>query len=215
MFRLLTLVCLLAAFISVGYTACAQEVVFEDRFEGTLKPGWVWVRENSSCRRFVNNALEILVEPFAEREARNALVRPMSFFRWQNGRIDSSYRIETECFFTSKPQTQFQQCGVYWLQEERVIFKLVFENIDGVTYVFPNKVPINSQGGRLRITVNGHNIVAEFCGLNESSFRPVYEGRLDCGPNDKISLQCWNGPKQGSLPEQWARFRYFRVERLD
>ena len=215
MFRSFTFVCLLIATFFVGFGVSAQEIVFEDRFEGSLKPGWVWVRENSACRRFVNNALEILTEPFGEREARNALVRPLNFLPWQNGGFGSPYRIETECGFVSKPRAQYQQCGVYWIHDERIVFKLVFENVDGTIYVYPNKVPLNAQGGRLRITVNGQNILAEFCGLGESSFRRVYEGKIECGPNDLISLQCWNGPQKGLDLEQWARFRYFRVEKLN
>ena len=206
--------CLFVVTSLVNSTAFTQEIVFEDRFEGSLKPGWVWMRENSAYRRFVNNALEILTEPFSEREARNVLARPLSFLRGANEQEDCSYRIETECCFVTKPQTQYQQCGVYWIQNERVLFKLVFENVDGQMYVFPSKVPVNSQGGRLRLTVTGQYIVAEYCGQNETSFRRVYEGRIESAPNDKISLQCWNGPQKSANQDQWARFFYFRVEKI-
>lgn len=215
MFRLIIFSGILLITLLFNLHGFTQEIVFEDRFEGSLKPGWVWVQGNSSNRRFVNNALEILTEPFGDREARNALTRPLDFVGFQNGRPLSPYRIETECCFINKPQTQYQQCGVYWLQNDRVIFKFVIENLDDKTYIFPGKTPINSYGGRLRITVSGQNIVAEYSGLNENSFRRVYEGRIESGPNDKISLQCWNGPKDGSAQEQWARFHYFRVEKLD
>ena len=213
-FRLVTFTSLFV-FVSLSSLISAQELVFEDHFEGTLKPGWAWQRENATCRRFVNNALEILAEPFGNCEARNALVRPLNFFSCRDGRICNSYRIETKCCFVGKPRAQFQQCGVYWIRNERIIFKLVFENIDGKIYVFPGKVPVNSHGGRLRITVAGQSIVAEFCGDDTSRFRRVYEGRLDYQPNDKISLQCWNGPRVSQGLGQWARFTYFRVEKLD
>ena len=213
MCRLLSITLLLVATFCSSLTY-AQEVVFEDRFEGTLQPGWFWMRENTGARRIVNNALDILTEPFSGGEARNALVRPLNFFNWQNDRFESSYRIETECSFVGKPKAQHQQCGVYWIRNDRVIFKLVFENIDGRTYVFPGKTPVSSPGGRLRLTVTGQKVIAEFCGQDDPSFRKVYEGRMNCQPNDKISLQCWNGP-QGNGQEQWARFLYFRVERLD
>ncbi len=215
MFRLLTFAYILAVTTLCNSLAFTQEIVFEDRFEGSLKPGWVWLHGNSASRRFVNNALEILTEPFGDLEARNALTRPLNFLGLQNGRVASSYRIETECCFTQKPQAQYQQCGIYWLQNDRVIFKFVVENLDGKTYIFPGKAPIDSHGGRLRITVTGQNIVAEFSGLNETSFRRIYEGRIECGPNDKISLQCWNGPQDGRVQDQWARFHYFRIEKLD
>jgi len=222
----------LAAFIFLASATCfsglvstrAQEVVFEDRFEGALKPGWVWLRENTGCRRFIGDSLEIKSEPFQNEEARNVLARPLNFFRWLNGRSEYSYRIETECSFLQKPTAQFQQCGVYWLRGNRIVFKLVFVNVDGRICVYPGRVPLDPdiQGGRLRITVRDRNMVAEFCGENGTEFKRVYEGRIDALPNDQISLQCWNGSGSrtgaGSSEdngEAWARFQYFRVERID
>ena len=223
MSRLASLSCLVLAVVLPSLSVCfqtayGQEVLFEDRFEGTLMPGWEWIRGNAPCRRFVNNSLEILTEPFSSGEAHNALVRPLNFLRWQNGYAVGSYRIETECYFLEKPTARNQQCGVYWMQNNRVIFKLVFANVDGRMYVFPGKVPIETAGGRLRITVTGRNVVAEFASLNETSFRRVYEGRINSAPNDRISLQCWGGQGDDSVDGaelgQWARFRYFRVEKL-
>lgn len=223
MFRSASLLCLvfsvcLPSLSVYAQTVCGQEVLFEDRFEGSLMPGWEWLRGNAPCRRFVNNSLEILTEPFSSGEARNALVRPLNFLRWQNGATVGSYRIETECYFLEKPTARNQQCGVYWMQNDRVIFKLVFANVDGKMYVYPGKVPIETPGGRLRMTVSGRNVVAEFSSLDETTFRRVYEGRINSLPTDRISLQCWGGQSDGSVNGtelgQWARFRYFRVEKL-
>ncbi len=217
MFRLAAFICLASTIWLSGLTSTrAQEVVFEDRFEGALKPGWVWVRENSGSRRFVGNSLEIKSEPFQNEEARNVLARPLNFLRWLNGRVGCAYRIETDCSFLSKPTSQYQQCGVYWLRGGKVVFKLIFANVDGRTYVYPGKVPVDSQGGRLRITVRDRNVVAEFCGENGTEFKRVYEGRIDAAPGDQISLQCWNGPRSDKDgDESWTRFRYFRVEKID
>lgn len=203
-------------------TASGQEVLFEDRFEGgVLMPGWEWLRSNAPCRRIVNNSLEILTEPFTSGEARNALVRPLNFLRWQNDDIVCSYRIETECYFLQKPTARGQQCGIYWIQNNKVIFKLVFANgDDNRMYVYPGKVPVEKAGGRLRMTVTGRNVVAEFCSLDDTTFRRVYEGRINSTPNDRISLQCWGGAQEASAsPETaqslWARFQYFRIEKID
>ena len=209
MFRFLTFVFLLVASTS---SLRAQEIVFEDRFEGQLKPGWVWLRENALGRRFVNNALEIFFEPFGDNEARNVLSRPLNFFRWRDGKAEGSYRVETKCSFLEKPTAQHQQCGLYWLQNDRVVFKLVYACVDGKTCIFPGKVPVEAKSVKLRLTVVGQNVVAEYCCDGESSFRRVYEGRLDVGPNDRVGVQCWNGPRDNKT--QWARFEYFRVEKL-
>lgn len=200
-----------------------QEVLFEDQFEGSLKPGWVWLHENTSNRRFVNNSLEILTEPLFSGfsgVARNALVRPLNFLRMQNGRTTDAYRIETECYFLEKPTCQFQQCGVYWMQNDKVVFKLVFAYVDGMMCVLPGKFPVKSSGGKLRITVTGRKFVAEYCDLNEEEFRPVYEGFINPTAADRISLQCWGGRRpQGDWQDndpakRWARFAYFRVEKI-
>ena len=216
MIRVITLTCLLVASGLTSLAAWGQEVIFEDRFEGRLQPGWVWLHENPARRRFLNDALEIFVEPFANAEARNALMKPLSFLRWQNGRLLDAYRIETECYFLEKPTQQYQQCGVYWLQNDKVIFKLVFANVDDKLYVFPGKAPLGTKnGGRLRIDVVGQNIVAAFCPEGEKEFQRVYEGQINSTPNDRISLQCWNGPSMTSDFNPWVRFRYFRIEQIE
>ncbi len=216
--RITTLIIIALTVLCSRALVSGQEIIFEDRFEGALQPGWVWQRDNSACRRFVNNALEILTEPLFSGEARNALVRPLNFWRMQTGAAPETYRIETECYFLEKPTSQFQQCGVYWIQGNRVLFKLVFANDDGEMYVFPGKKPVKAPGGKLRITVTGRNIIAEFCPLNDKNFQRVYEGVINSSPYDRISLQCWGG--QGASTNQtgaasWARFKYFRVEKVD
>ena len=65
MFRLILIFNLsLVLLAESAWTEClpvarSQEILFEDRFEGTLKPGWEWLRSNAPCRRFVDNSLEI------------------------------------------------------------------------------------------------------------------------------------------------------------
>ncbi|MBQ9371544.1 MAG: hypothetical protein IJU03_05080 [Thermoguttaceae bacterium] len=215
--RITTLIVVALTLLCSRALVSGQEIIFEDRFEGALKPGWVWQRENVACWRFVNNALEILTEPLFSGEARNALMRPLNFWGRQTEGAAESYRIETECYFLEKPTTQFQQCGMYWIQGNRVLFKLVFANDGGEMYVFPGKKPVKGPGGQLRITVTGRNIVAEFRPLNAKEFQHVYEGVINASPNDRISLQCWGGQNAGMNQPgaaSWARFKYFRVERV-
>ena len=183
----------------------AQEVVFEDRFEGNLKPGWVWLRDNPIARRFANNALEIQVEPFAENEARNVLVRPADFLG------KGTFRIETQLTCVDHPCTQFQQGGIYWLQNGRVVFKVVQELVDGKLYIFPGKIPVDAETVNLRIICNGDNISAEYSQNGESSYRRIYEGKLNVSASDQVGLQCWHGPSGDKKP--WMRFHYFRIIR--
>ena len=185
-----------------------QEVIFEDKFEGSLKPGWHWLRENPITRRFGNNSLEIQAEPFSENEAHNVLIRSAVF------RKQGKYQIETELSYSDTPTSQYQQGGIYWIQDDRVIFKLVHELVDGKMYIFPGKVPIESTSVKLRITVNNDNVTAEFCNAGENNYRCIYEGKIEPPKDtDRIGLQCWHGPKTGDRP--WLRFHYFRVIKVN
>ncbi len=190
------------AFVFFQITGIGQEILFEDKFEGNLKPGWSWLRGDTSAWRFAGNGLEIQVEPNDENEAKNVLVRPTDFI----GR--GTVCIETELTFLSKPENQYQQGGICWLQNGRVIFKLVHELVDGKMYIFPGKVPVESDTVKLRILTCGNDIIAEFCNGGESSYRRIYEGKLGITRTDQISLQCWNGPRSR---KHWMRFHYFRI----
>ena len=188
-------------------SASAQEcVLFEDRFDGQLKPGWRWLRENPNCRRFAENALEIIAEPFADSEAKNVLLRPADF------RGKGKFQVETKLTFLDKPTCQFQQGGLYWMQNGRVVFKLVHEYVDGRLYIFPGKIPVDSPSVNLRLISNGDDIIAEYCGDGEATYRRIYEGKLEKGNDDEIGIQCWNGSNANPCR---ILFHHFRIVRLD
>ncbi|MDO5552453.1 MAG: hypothetical protein Q4G68_01710 [Planctomycetia bacterium] len=183
-----------------------QEVIFEDKFEGNLRPGWNWLRANPACQRFGSDGLEIRAEPFAENAARNVLARRVDFLG------KGPVRIETRLSCIKRPVQQYQQSGLCWMQNGQVVFKLVYELVDNQLFIFPGKVPIDSDSATLRLTLNGDDLVAEFQAGNESGYRRVYEGKLTGSNDDEISLQCWNGPEND---EHWVRFRYFRVYKAE
>lgn len=193
--------------LSFGIGFAQESVVFEDRFDGSLQQGWAWRRENPEARRFAGGGLEIEVEPFAEDEARNVLVRPADF------RGKGIFRVETKLTCLEKPANQFQQGGLYWMQNGRVAFKLVHEFVDGKMYIFPGKIPVESTTVNLRIISNGDDIIAEFANDGESSYRRIYEGKLDKCDSDEIGVQCWHGPKDRDTPH-WVRFQNFRIVKV-
>lgn len=185
--------------------ALAQEtVVFEDPLDGSLQSGWEWRRENPDAHRFNEGGLEIEAEPFADNEAKNVLVRPFP------NRSKGIFRIETEVTCVAAPTNQYQQGGLYWLQDGQVAFKLVHEFVDGQTYIFPGKIPVSAKTVRLRIISSGDDIIAEFCGDGESSYRRVYEGKIAKSDRDEIGVQCWHGPQKSDSPQRY-RFKKFRI----
>lgn len=194
-------------FLILGGAFAQESVVFEDDFNGNLKQGWAWRQGNPEGRRFAGGGLEIEVEPFAEGEARNVLVRPVDF------RGKGVFRVETKLTCLDKPEAQFQQGGLYWMQNGRVVFKLVHEFVDGKMYIFPGKIPVESTSVNLRIISNGDDIVAEFANDGESSYRRIYEGKLPKCDSDEIGVQCWHGPKDRAKPH-WVRFQNFRIVKI-
>lgn len=184
-----------------------ETIVFEDSFDGALKPGWSWRRDNPAARRFTSGALEIEVEPFADSEAKNVLARPADF------RGQGIFRVEAKVTCLEKPINQYQQGGLYWMQDGRVVFKLVHEFVDGKMYIFPGKIPVDSTSVNLRIISNGDNIIAEFCCDGESSYRRIYEGELKHAGSEEIGIQCWNGPSDRKTPH-WMRFQNFRIVKI-
>lgn len=183
-----------------------QEILFEDRFEGSIKSGWAWRRGNAANCRFGNQGLEIRYEPHPEHEVPNVLFRRADFLG------KGTVRIEAMVSHSAAPIEQYQQCGLSWLQDGRIVFKLVHERIDDQMYVFPGKIPVGTEPVALRITINGSDVIAECSSPGESSYRRIYEGKLAATTNDEVALFCSNGPKN---EEHWARFRFFRIIRIE
>ena len=101
----------------------------------------------------------------------------------------------------------------YFFKTEDEFRRMIDENAFlEYMYVFPGKVPVDSNNVRLRMTISGTDVIAEFCVEGEGSFRRVYEGRLDAQNTDEVGLQCNGGPSDA---EHWVLFRNFTVTRTD
>lgn len=189
----------------LGMTLSGQ-TVFEDRFEGRLEQGWTWLRENPGAWRLREGALEIRVEPGLADTVRNALVREAP------DRGDGAYAIEVVVTNTTRPTQQYEQAGITWYSGGRPVFKLVKELIDGDLTIIPGKVPMASESVRLRLTVTADSFKAEFQPDGKGDFLTAAAGPLPPPDNDKVSIQCYNGPEEG---EHWIRFDDFRVVKVD
>ena len=208
MTRLLFSPILLFFCLVLAVSAQEQMIDFEDKFEGKLQDGWSWVRENEETKRFAENALEIRMEPFADVEAKNVLSR-LAPKRIAN----HPYAVELNFRCTKPFSKQYQQTGLYWVQNNKTVFKFVRELIDGQLYVFPGKIPVTGDEVTLKVIVNGENVVAEFQPEGETVFRRVYEGKLPAATDDEqIGIQCWHGPEN---EDSWIRFKKFRIFKHD
>jgi hypothetical protein len=185
--------------------AAEPEVVFEDPLKGKLAAGWDWLRENPKAWRHSPKGLEVRVEPGKADTVKNALVRPAP------DRARGKYAIEVTVEFTAPPSEQYEQAGLTWYQGSKPAFKLVHEHIDGKTYIIPGKTPTDTRLVQLRLVVTPHEYRAQFRPDAKGEFRTAASGKLAAGADEKISIQCYNGPAGA---EHWMRFADFRIVQL-
>ena len=179
-----------------------QKIVFADRFEAKLADGWTWLRGDRANWRITDGGLDIRIEPGLANTVKNALVRSAP------DRNKGKYAIEVTVTFLNPPSNQYEQAGITWYQKGRPIFKLVHERIDGKTYIIPGKVPAPEKTVRLRLLVDAGTFTAQFRPEGKTEYQTVATGPLAAGPEEQISLQCYNGPAKA---KHWARFRDFRI----
>lgn len=191
---------LLVLSLSVG--AAEPKVLFKDSFAGKPGPGWSWLRENKKAWRIADKGLEIRVEPGVALTVQNALLREAP------DRSKGTYAFEVKITFTTPPTNQYEQGGITWYHNEKPVFKLVHERIDGKTYIIPGKVPTSSKTVQLRLIVAGDKYTAQFRPEGQGEFKNVASGKLPPPGKDQVSIQCYNGPANA---EHWVRFEDFRV----
>jgi hypothetical protein len=181
------------------------QVVFEDSLKGKLGAGWDWLREDPKTWRHSPNGLEIRVEPGLANTVKNALVRKAP------DRSQAKYAIEVTVEFTTPPTHQYEQAGLTWYQGNKPVFKLVHELIDGKTNVIPGKKPTAARLLQLRLVVTKDQYVAQFRPGAQGEFQTAASGKLSAGADEKVSIQCYNGPAK---EDHWMRFSDFRIIKL-
>jgi hypothetical protein len=181
------------------------KVVFQDSLKGKLGKGWTWVRENPKTWKSSPQGLEIQVEPGVAPTVKNALVRKSP------ARDKGKHAYEVTVEFLAEPTQQFEQGGITWYVDDKPVFKLVHELIDGKTYIIPSKKPTKTRVMQLRLVVDGDMYEAFYRPDGKGEFQSAGTGKLAGGGEDKVSIQCYNGPKEG---EHIVRFSDFRILEL-
>ena len=203
--------------LNVSLWAAEPRLVVEDRFEGKPAKGWTWLRENPKAWRIAENALEIRVEPGNAATVKNALVRKAP------DRSRGKFAAEVTVTNTTAPTRQYEQAGLTWYHDEKPLFKLVKELIDGKTWIvllgptdpkkrgLAGKVPMPAKTVQLRIIVTADRYTGQFRPDAKGEFQPAGSGPLPPAAKDQISIQCYNGPPDA---EHWMRFDDFRLLQL-
>lgn len=173
------------------------KVIFEDSFDGQLKPGWIINNVAPRRLRVTDQTLDMWIAPESGAGARNVLHRPVE---------TRQCVVEVTLTSLSPPTQQYEQAGIYWLVDGKVAFKFVKERIDGVLYVFPGKIPMDAATVQMRLIVDGTNVTAMYRPDAEGEFRKAAEGSLPAEGKDSVGLQCWHGPPDSA---HWVRFDDF------
>lgn len=187
-------------------SAAEPGVLFEDTFDGKLADGWTWLRENPKAWRFQDGAMEICVEPGVAPTVKNALLRKAP------DRAKTKYAVEVTITFTAPPTRQYEQAGITWYHQQKPVFKLVHEHIDGKEWIIPGRKPAPSKTVQLRLVVGGTKWTAQYREDAKGEFRTAGSGKLPAPGDDQVSIQCYNGPPDA---EHWIRFDDFRIVELD
>ncbi|MGQ9506026.1 MAG: hypothetical protein ACUVQG_09810 [Thermogutta sp.] len=181
-------------------------VIFADSFQQRLANGWHWLRELPGAWRIRDGGLEIRALPGDANSVVNALRRSAP------DRTAGPFAVEVTVSNLSPPTIQYEQVGITWYIEDKPVFKLVKERIDGEMFIIPGRKPVADVPIRLRLVIDGDRWIAEYRPAEEKEFLVAAEGTLPPTKNDQVSLQCYHGPRDS---EHWMRFEDFRIVRLN
>jgi hypothetical protein len=177
-------------------------IIFADPFQERLADGWHWLRELPEAWRIREGGLEIRALPGDA----NSVTRPAP------DRTAGAFAVEVTVSNLTPPTIQFEQVGITWYVDDKPVFKLVKELIDGKMYIIPGRKPVENVAVRLRLVIDGNRWIAQYRPAGEKDFLVAAEGALPPAKNDQVSLQCYHGPQDS---EHWMRFEDFRIVRLD
>lgn len=181
-----------------------DEIVFADEFDKEPHESWRWLREDPDARRIRDEALEIRALPGDANTVKNALVREAP-----DRRGGKRYAIEVTLTNVTPPTEQWEQLGFTWYHEGKPVFKFVKERIDGETYIFPGKVPLEEKTVQVRLVVDGRKVIGQYRTDEDDEFKTAAEAEVPPpGGKDEISLQTYHGPADA---EHWMRFDDFRI----
>ena len=197
----------------------ADDVLFQDDFQGKLGEGWSWVRERRGAWRVTGRGLEVRIEPGnmwgPANDARNVLVRPAP--DTANEGIEVSVNVE------NRPASQYEQTDLVWYFDDGHMVKLGQELVDGKLSIVMGReendktrtiaiLPLDSFSVSLRLAVKGNRIHGQFRTPGAEAWREAGQCNVPAPPDakPKISLQFYQGPAKA---EHWARVTEFSIRR--
>jgi regulation of enolase protein 1 (concanavalin A-like superfamily) len=213
------LACILLGGLALAAATEEREtVLFEENFDGNLKSGWSWVREDPEAWKVKNGELALTVQPGylnpwgKDKEAHNLLLRDPP------DKLGAAWAVEL--MLDSEPRTQFEHAGplIYWNDDNYV--SLFRENLDGKPKLQMVAVK-NDQAAFvvvdkdvrpvwLRLAVDGETITAQYRASEKGPWQTV-------GTKTRVSAGAFRcGLISGGAPKDAGReaaFSHFRIVR--
>jgi regulation of enolase protein 1 (concanavalin A-like superfamily) len=199
-----------------GVKASEGELLFHERFEGRLQKEWKWVRESPEDWRVRDGALQIRVVPGnmwgPANDARNVLVRPVP--EPGDGTIEARVTVK------NRPTEQYEQVNIVWYYADSHMVKLGQEMVDGQLSIVMGReendrtrtiaiIPIEAESVDVRFLVTRERIRGEFRPAGVGEWALAGETDLPVKGSPNISLQTYQGPRDG----RWVELRDVRVYR--
>lgn len=224
--RFIATMCLFVVLAALTGSGLAEEVLFEDTFDGQLSPEWKTVGLSEDDYRIRDGALELRVHPGKMTRSTPMLMVTIPFHATENVRASVELTL-------IDPFTELgESAGLYLTGEDHREFGATKKNINGHLVFSPGEVqfigqpgtegdpqqyalkfwPAQDAFGLLSIIVSdgyayfrvGPSASGEYLNFFNSAVRPDEPKRGFC-------LSASGAPSQG---EHWVRFDNFRVVRI-
>lgn len=192
----------------------SDNVIFEEKFEGSFADDWTWLREVPEASKVGDGVLYLRALPGTlwgdNNSARNFLLRPAQPQR--DG-------LASEVTVTNHPELQGEQGGVTWYFDDDNYVKFIKECLQGSVFivmareengepVLVAKSPVETESARLRLGLVDGQMVGQFRTSDDAEWQVVGT----CAPLDKgdvrLGLYTHGGPED---EEHWAELRDYRV----
>jgi regulation of enolase protein 1 (concanavalin A-like superfamily) len=198
----------------LGAATLSAEVLFEEPFHGSLKPGWSWVRENPKAWRVRDGVLEIRIEPGnmwgGENSGKNVLVRELP---------SAQESLEISLTVENKPTEQYEQVDLVAYFDDSHQVKIGQELVDGQLSIVMGReekdrtrtiaiIPLKTTKVEVKWHLEGRNLVGKFRPHGEKEWITAGASDLPGEGRPRIAIQCYQGPKE---QERWAKLTDFKI----
>jgi regulation of enolase protein 1 (concanavalin A-like superfamily) len=192
----------------------SAEVLFEEKFDGKLAPGWSWVRENPKAWRVAGGVLEIRVEPGnmwgPENSGKNVLARELPESRTG---VEISMRVE------NRPSEQYEQVDLVAYFDDGHMVKIGQELVDGKLSIVMGReegdrtrtiaiIPLKTTKVELKSAIRGRIVIGSFRPEGTREWRVAGSCELPGKGRPRVAIQCYQGPKE---KEHWAKITNFKI----